>query len=112
MGNNVKIEISRDDKGWMVRSGDLYEHGLGSDEALWCVVSLMTGTGRGYLRSPFEHAVWDARYGVGPKLLPAPAKKMICPNCGAYECTKCRQSDWYQEAVRNPAEIVSDSVRG
>jgi hypothetical protein len=94
-----KIEISRGESGWTVQSGDLYEHKLGCDEALWCVVSLMTGTGRGYLRTAFEHAILDAQYGMGPKLLAAPTKK-ICPNCGAYECAKCHQSNFYQEVER------------
>src|SRR5947209_20115758 len=62
-----KIEITkvRDEFGstsLTVRCGDQYETHLGNDEALWCVVSFLTGRPMRYLQTQAEHDVWNAKY--------------------------------------------------
>jgi hypothetical protein len=66
-----RIVVTKEEIGYKVESGLLSEDSLCPEEALWCVVSLLTGSGRGFLRTEFEHAMWDARYGDSPKLLTA-----------------------------------------
>jgi hypothetical protein len=78
----IKIEIELDagsgsGPNWTVRSGNRYEDHLGPDEALWCVVRLMTGTGVGFLQTAEEHAAWEAKY--GPKKPLEPWEKQLPP---------------------------------
>jgi hypothetical protein len=84
--DRIKIEIERDpENAWAVRCGDRYEERLSADEALWCVVRLMTGSGVGYLQTAEQHAEWDARY-KQPKPLEPWQRQLApviieCPNC-------------------------------
>ena len=66
-----QIIVTREEFGYRVQAAGLYEDRLCPEEALWCVVGILTGSGRGFLRAPFEHAIWDARFGDSQKLLTA-----------------------------------------
>lgn len=62
----MKIELEKQETGWLVRWGDLWEDSLCLDEALGVVASIMF-TGRApYLKNAVQHAIWDAKYGSHP----------------------------------------------
>ena len=66
-----RLVVVKEELGYRVECGALFEDSLCPEEALWCVVGMLTGSGRGFLRTRFEHAIWDARYGEAQKLLTA-----------------------------------------
>jgi hypothetical protein len=70
MENGDRISIEKDDRGYTVRSGDRWEDHLDAGEALWCVVSIMTGKGTAFLQTKEQHDAWNAKYRVKPPLEP------------------------------------------
>lgn len=70
---NIRIELEKQETGWLVRYGYLWEDRLCLDEALGCVASIMF-TGRApYLKNEWEHVIWNLKYDP-PKLLPERAE--------------------------------------
>lgn len=65
------IILKRNEVGYSVQCGILSEDRLCPEEALWCVVGLITGSGKGFLRTPIEHAIWNAKYNCPKNLLTA-----------------------------------------
>jgi hypothetical protein len=58
----MKIELEKQEHGWFVRYGSVWEHSLSLDEVLGCVASILF-TGRAmYLRTDFQHAIWNEHY--------------------------------------------------
>lgn len=73
MSPGETVVVKKEETGYSVQYGILSEEHLDAGEALWCVVNLLTGSGRGFLRTPIEHAIWDMRYNCPRNLLAAGA---------------------------------------
>jgi hypothetical protein len=73
----MKIELEKQEFGWLVRCGDLWEDSLCLDEALGCVASLMFTGHAPYLKNDFDHAIWDSKYGFHPPLITEKAESTV-----------------------------------